>query len=67
MESFIYVHNALNIHRKILDAYGSFRDEFDWYSRNDEMLEDIIGFIKEQLLEEHVLKEAGCNRRNAVQ
>ncbi|HHT7044741.1 TPA: hypothetical protein ACTZ2N_005200 [Bacillus cereus] len=52
VNSFIYVHNAPGIYRNILETYGSFRDEFDWYVLEDEMLNEIIKDIKNEILEE---------------
>ncbi|MGH0736522.1 hypothetical protein ACQVQ3_26610 [Bacillus cereus] len=51
VDSFIYVHNAPGIYRNILETYGSFRDEFDWYVLEDEMLNAIIKDIKNEILE----------------
>ncbi|PEM15199.1 hypothetical protein CN616_22835 [Bacillus toyonensis] len=51
VDSFIYVHNAPGVHKHILEMYGHFRDEFDWYVLEDRLLAEIIEFIKEQILE----------------
>lgn len=51
VNSFIYVHNAPGIYRHILETYGHFRDEFDWYVLNDKLLADIIEFIKSKILQ----------------
>lgn len=51
VDSFIYVHNAPGIYRHILETYGSFRDEFDWYVLEDDLLDKIIKFIKSKILE----------------
>ncbi|MGQ8827057.1 hypothetical protein ACUTUE_27845 [Bacillus sp. NA_146.1] len=50
-ESFIYVHNAQGIYSHILEKFRSFRDEFDWYVLDDELLAEIIDYIKGQILE----------------
>ncbi|HDR8128071.1 TPA: hypothetical protein QC448_005051 [Bacillus cereus] len=51
VDSFIYVHSAHGVHRHILETYGHFRDEFDWYVLEDGVLAEIIEFIKQQILE----------------
>lgn len=51
VDSFIYVHNAFGVHKHILETYGHFRDEFDWYVLDDELLAEIIDYIKEKILE----------------
>ncbi len=51
VNSFLYVHNAPGIYRYILETYGSFRDEFDWYVLEDKFLDGIIKYIKKEILE----------------
>ncbi|AQY42333.1 hypothetical protein P4V72_18300 [Bacillus thuringiensis] len=51
VDSFIYVHNAPGIHKHILEIYGSFRDEFDWYVLEDKVLAKIINYIESKMLE----------------
>lgn len=51
VESFIYVHNSPGVHKHILETYGHFRDEFDWYVLEDELLAEIINYIKANMLE----------------
>lgn len=51
VDSFIYVHNAPGIYRHILEAYRGFRDEFDWYVLEDNLLDEIIRFIKNKIME----------------
>ncbi|MFJ7554720.1 hypothetical protein ACIQXZ_12565 [Bacillus thuringiensis] len=51
VDSFIYVHNAPGIHKHILETYGSFRDEFDWYVLEDKVLAKIINYIESKMLE----------------
>ncbi|HDX9631470.1 TPA: hypothetical protein ROY30_005222 [Bacillus cereus] len=51
VSSFIYVHNAPGIYRNILETYGSFRDEFDWYVLEDKFLNNIIKDIKNETLD----------------
>lgn len=51
VDSFIYVHNAHGVHKHILEMYGHFRDEFDWYVLEDKLLAEIIKYIKGNMLE----------------
>lgn len=51
VDSYIYVHNAPGVHKHILETYGHFRDEFDWYVLEDELLAEIINYIKANMLE----------------
>ncbi|WP_324628407.1 hypothetical protein [Bacillus paranthracis] len=51
VDSFIYVHNAPGIYRNILETYGSFRDEFDWYVLEDKYLNNIVKDIKNEILD----------------
>lgn len=54
VDSFIYVHNAPGIHKHILETYGSFRDEFDWYVLEDKVLAKIINYIESEILEVYI-------------
>lgn len=51
VDSFIYVHNAPGVHKHILETYGHFRDEFDWYMLEGKLLAEIINYIKANILE----------------
>ncbi|PGC12698.1 hypothetical protein COM08_27990 [Bacillus wiedmannii] len=51
VDSFIYVHNAPGIHKHILETYGSFRDEFDWYVLEEKSLARIVKYIQKEMLE----------------